>query len=210
MRDKTDLEPLWLVHWGSTEATSELFRRHYPAMVRYAKTLTNDPTMADDLASEAFTRTLERVRIGAVPQTLRAYLTTAVRNGAVDEFRRTNPLSSLTTYEEDRGSVAHTTAPLDFTSGLVDRDQLRQAFSALSPRHRLVLWRTTVEGRDLADVGTELGINANAAAALAHRARAAFRRAYEGVERVAAVHSPGGCTQRASRAAHVVVGDGRD
>jgi hypothetical protein len=73
-----------------------------------------------------------------------------------------------------------------------------------------VLWRTTVEGRDLADVGTELGINANAAAALAHRARAAFRRAYEGVERVAAIPSPGGCTHRASRAAHVVVGDGRD
>jgi RNA polymerase sigma factor (sigma-70 family) len=133
MRDKTDLEPLWRVHWGSTEATSELFRRHYPAMVRYAKTLTNDPTMADDLASEAFTRTLERVRIGAVPQTLRAYLTTAVRNGAVDEFRRTNPLSSLTTHDEDRGSVASTSAPLDFTSGLVDRDQLRQALFRTQP-----------------------------------------------------------------------------
>jgi len=109
---------------------------------------------------------------------MRAYLTAAVRNGSVDEFRRTNPLSSLDARDQDGGGIVPNSAPLDFTTGLVDRDQLRQAFSALSPRHRLVLWLTTVEGRDLADVGTELGISANAAAALAHRARAALRHAY--------------------------------
>jgi len=95
MRDKTDPEPVWRVYRGSLEAASVLFRRRYPAMVRYARTLTNDPTMADDLAPEAFESTLELVRSGAVPHTLGTYLTTAVRNGAVDEFRPSSPLSSL-------------------------------------------------------------------------------------------------------------------
>jgi len=38
---------------GGDAGAGELFRRHYPALLRYAKTLTNDSSMAEDLASEA-------------------------------------------------------------------------------------------------------------------------------------------------------------
>lgn len=178
VRDQPDAELLRHVHGGCEEAAGELFRRHYPGLLRYAKTLANDSTVAEDLASEAFTRTLERVRLGAVPETIDAYLAVAVRNGSVDEFRRTNRLRSLDVLDEARGTIGPCSAALDHTAVLGDRDLLRRAFSALSPRHRLVLWRTTVEGRQLADVGAELGVSANAAAALAHRARAALRHAY--------------------------------
>jgi RNA polymerase sigma factor (sigma-70 family) len=178
VRNRADAELLGHVHGGCEEAAEELFRRHYPALLRYAKTLTNDSTVAEDLASEAFTRTLERVRLGAVPETLEAYLAVAVRNGSVDEFRRANRLRSLDALDETPASIGPGSPSIDCTVVLGDRDLLRQAFSALSPRHRLVLWRTTVEGRHLADVGAELGVNANAAAALAHRARAALRHAY--------------------------------
>jgi RNA polymerase sigma-70 factor (ECF subfamily) len=166
------------VRAGCVIATAELFRRHHGPLLRYAKTLTSDSAEAEDLVSEAIERTLERVRTGTVPLRIGAYLATAVRNGSVDEFRRTNRLSRLDMCDPDSGGLAPGSGPLDFTTGLVDRDQLRRAFSALSPRYRLVLWLTAVEGRDLAYVGTELGINANAAAALAHRARAALRHGY--------------------------------
>ena len=165
------------LHKGCLEAAGELFRRHHPAMLRYAKTLTNDPAMAEDLASEAFTRTLERVTRGSLPQTLEAYLIVAVRNASVDEFRRTKRLRHLGPLDEELLNVSPGTAPVDFTMVLADRDQLRQALSLLSPRQRLVLWLTTVEGRPLVDAGAELGVNANATAALAHRARAALRQA---------------------------------
>jgi len=178
VRNRRDADLVRRVHRGCGEAAGELFRRHHPALLRYAKTLTNDVSVAEDLASEAFTRTLERVRLGAVPETIEAYLTVAVRNGSVDEFRRTNRLRSLDALDQDRRRIGPGAAALEFTAVLGDRDRLRRAFSALSPRHRLVLWRTTVEGRQLADVGAELGVSANAAAVLAHRARAALRHAY--------------------------------
>jgi len=178
MRERPDLELVSGVRGGCEEAASELFRRHHPALLRYAMTLTNDMAVAEDLASEAFERTLERVRNGTVPQRMRAYLNASVRNGSVNEFRRTSRLSSLGACDLDDGNIGLCAAPPDFTTRLADRDQLRRAFSALTPRHRLILWRTAVDGRDLAQVGAELGINANAAAALVHRARAALRHAY--------------------------------
>jgi RNA polymerase sigma factor (sigma-70 family) len=179
MRDRSDLELARRVRAGCDNAAGELFHRHHSAMVRYARTLTTDAAVAEDLAAEAFERTLQRVRNGAVPQSMRAYLTAAVRNSSVDEYRRTNRLSSLDACDPNDQRITLEPAPLDFTARLADRDQLRQAFAALTPRHRLVLWRTMVEGRALAEVGAELDISTNAAAALVHRARGALRHAFD-------------------------------
>jgi len=57
--------------------------------------------------------------------------------------------------------------------------ETRARLLMLLRRHRIVLWRTIVEGRELADVVDELGINANSAAALAHRAKRAPWVSYE-------------------------------
>ena len=179
MRNRSDVELVRRVRAGCDDAASELFHRHHHAVLRYARTLTTEAAVAEDLASEAFERTLQRVRNGAVPQSMRAYLTAAVRNCSVDEFRRTNRLSSLDACDSNNERISPESAPRDFTARLADRDQLRQAFAALTHRHRLVLWRTTVEGRALAEVGAELGINTNAAAALVHRARGALRHAFD-------------------------------
>jgi len=177
LRDQPDVELARRVHAGCDDAASELFNRHHPAILRYARTLTTDAAVAEDLASAAFERTLQRVRNGAVPQSMRAYLTAAVRNSSVDEFRRTSRLSSFDDCDPNDERISLGSTPLDFTALLADRDQLRQGLAALTARHRLVLWRTTVEGRALAEVGAELGISANAAAAVVHRARAALRHA---------------------------------
>src|SRR5690606_3880661 len=48
----------------ASAALDGLYRRHWKAVLVYAKTCCRDPHTAEDLASEAFTRTLEAVRGG--------------------------------------------------------------------------------------------------------------------------------------------------
>ena len=55
---------------------------------------------------------------------------------------------------------------------------LTTALASLPVRWQLTVWWVTVEGRPLSEVGEKLGINANAAAALAFRAREGLRDAY--------------------------------
>ncbi|RCG19002.1 hypothetical protein DTL70_25745 [Streptomyces diacarni] len=64
-------------------ALDELYRRHHPAVLAYARTCCRDPHTAEDLGSEAFTRTLQAVRAGGGPtEAWRPYLLTAVRRTA--------------------------------------------------------------------------------------------------------------------------------
>lgn len=179
---------------GCPEAAAELFDHHHSWLVGYARTRTREPADAEDLAAVAFARTHEQILHGLVPQSLRAYLAATVRHLSVDEYRRAGRLRSLDHHHHSHGhghrddqsrgpasAVPALIAP-DIAAVVAESDLLRQAFAILSARHRLVLWRTAVEGRDLADVATEFGIKINAAAALAHRARHALRAAYKTVQ----------------------------
>ena len=56
--------------------------------------------------------------------------------------------------------------------------EMAQAFGGLSPRWQSVLWMAEVEGLSTAEIGGQLGLSANAAAALLGRARDGLRRAY--------------------------------
>ncbi|MFD0538729.1 RNA polymerase sigma factor [Actinomadura luteofluorescens] len=53
---------------GDEEASDELFRRHHTAVLRYARGLVRDQHLAEDLTSEAFTRTFAAMRQGGGPR----------------------------------------------------------------------------------------------------------------------------------------------
>ena len=70
---------------GDEQASDELFRRHHTAVLRYARGLVRDQHLAEDLASEAFTRTFAAMRQGRGPRdACRPYLYTVVQNTATD------------------------------------------------------------------------------------------------------------------------------
>src|SRR4051794_41414520 len=80
----SDAELIARVRNGDLEAYGELYARHHYAAERMARQLVpaND---ADDLASEAFAKVLDALRVGGGPDvSFRAYLLTAVRRGDVD------------------------------------------------------------------------------------------------------------------------------
>src|SRR3954471_3651583 len=77
----SDAELIARVRNGDLEAYGELYVRHHYAAERMARQLVpaND---ADDLASEAFAKVLDALRVGGGPDvSFRAYLLTTVRRG---------------------------------------------------------------------------------------------------------------------------------
>lgn len=163
---------------GDQDAVATLYREHRPLAMRIANGLCRS-TDVEDVVAEAFTKVLDQIDRGAGPQvSFRAYLIAAVRSTAADVGRRNARLDWSTDIEQ--ATSGGRSSPQEPPGGdlLTESKVLVQAVSSLPSRWQLVIWWTVVERRSLTEVGDALGINANAAAALAFRARGGLRDAY--------------------------------
>jgi RNA polymerase sigma factor (sigma-70 family) len=155
------------------DAIEALWRRHRPAAVRFAYGLVG-ATDAEDLVSEAFANIYQTLRNGGGPDALfRPYLFTSVKNLAIRWGVRE---SSMSLDDVDPDLLAGDAA-VDSALAL-DRSMVAQVFRALPTRWQEVLWYTEVEQLRPQSVAPFLGMSANAVAALSHRAREGFRRAW--------------------------------
>ena len=161
---------------GQDAPYAELFRRHQPAAIALARTLT-DRAAADDVVAEAFEKLLMRIRAGGGPQSaFRPYLLQTVRTVSVDAARRTRRL----VVADDPEAVADPDAEPDDSlfDTVYQRTTLARAFGALPDRWQTFLWLSFVEGADRGEIATILGINVGGVSALGYRAREGLRRAY--------------------------------
>ncbi|MEV0417796.1 sigma-70 family RNA polymerase sigma factor [Streptosporangium canum] len=160
-----------LVRAGDDRAVSELYERHHPAVIAFARRLCQDPHTAEDLASEAFARTLRTVRNGLAGPTgdWRPYLYAVVRNTAA-EWARSDRRSVLTDeFREDDLTTAAPEPPDDLVT---------RAYRSLPPRWQTVLWHTLIEDEEPERVAKILGITPGNVGVLAFRAREGLRKAY--------------------------------
>jgi RNA polymerase sigma factor (sigma-70 family) len=157
---------------GDEAAFTELYVRHHEAARRLASTYrrVGDP---EDLVNGAFERVLGALRRGAGPtESFRAYLFVTLRRLAAEQGERPAD-QSIDEVPEPVGNEAD--APeLDHA----DRELITRAFESLPERWQAVLWHTAVEGRQPRELAGVLGVSANAAAAMAYRAREKLRQAY--------------------------------
>src|SRR3954468_3895769 len=171
----SDAELIARVRNGDLEAYGELYARHHYAAERMARQLVpaND---ADDLASEAFAKVLDALRVGGGPDvSFRAYLLTTVRRVHVDRIRsgkRVHSTDDIASYEREPETFDDPTVT-GFESGAAAK-----AFASLPERWQAVLWHTEVEGEKPAAIAPLLGLTANGVSALAYRAREGLRQAY--------------------------------
>lgn len=173
----SDADLLARVAAGDRDAFSSLYAAHRPMAEAVARR-TCPPSDVDDVVADAFAKILEQVERGGGPRvSFRAYLVTAVRSAAADLARRHS--RTFPTDEVDAVGPSAPTAPEQPHSPLrLESQVLATALAELPPRWQLAVWWVTVEQRPLREVGERLGINANAAAALAFRAREGLRDAY--------------------------------
>ncbi|WP_309144462.1 RNA polymerase sigma factor [Streptomyces sp. BR123] len=164
---------------GAPEVCELLHRRHGAAAFACARRCCRAPQDAEDLASEAFLRTLQAVRSGAGPRNhWRPYLLAVVRHTAI-EWRAGAGRTVLTPDVEpwcppgpggddpQRRLLEHE-----------DRRLVARSFHTLPERWRAVLWHTLVEDECPHPVPLLLGITPSAVTSLAFRAREGLREAY--------------------------------
>nr|BFE84246.1 hypothetical protein GCM10020093_068470 [Planobispora longispora] len=140
-----------LVRAGDSHAVAELYERHHAAVLAFARRLCPDPYTAEDLASEAFARTLRTVRTGAAGPSggWRPYLYAVVRNTAA-EWAHSDQRRVLTAeFREDDLTVAGPEPPDDLVT---------RAYRSLPPRWQTVLWHTVIEDEEPEQIAKILGI----------------------------------------------------
>ena len=170
---ESDQEVLARVRAGDRSAYGILWERYERDARASARFLTRSRDEADDVVAEAFARVLRAIDGGAGPtDAFRAYLMTAVRRTA---WRRQQARRLESRLDGEPGVAVDDELPPD-GPGLDGR--LAEAFRCLSPRWQSVLWMAEVQGLSTAEIGAEIGLSANATAALLGRAREGLRRAY--------------------------------
>ncbi|MBB5154222.1 RNA polymerase sigma factor [Saccharopolyspora phatthalungensis] len=177
---------------GDDLAYGDLYRRHAPAVRRFALSMPRQGIDVDDVVAEVFLRTLRAVRAGHGPRdVIRTYLLTVVRRvlGEWSAARRDELMNA-----DELGEYAPRQRDHQFVQA--ERELLARAFHRLPARWREVLWRTEVEGHRPASLAGQLGLTPNATAVLAHRARRGLREAYRQAADLP-VRRAAGCLRRA-------------
>ncbi|MGW9524769.1 sigma-70 family RNA polymerase sigma factor [Streptomyces diastaticus] len=171
-------------------ATEELYRRHAPAVLAYARLCCRDPHTAEDLASEAFTRTVQAVRGGKGPaHAWRPYLLAVVRHTAADWAAQARRVELEPGFGEWLDSLAgpagegpagarREPSAEERAVRAEDGGMIAAAFRSLPERWRAVLWHSVVEEEPAARVGRLLGLTPSGVASLTSRAREGLREAY--------------------------------
>ncbi|MFZ3561646.1 sigma factor [Streptomyces sp. BH055] len=169
----------------SPAAYARIYEAEQPHLVAYARSLTGNAWLADDLVAEAHFRVWRRLATGHDIDNVAAYLTTTVRNLAASAGRgaaRETPLDPHAGLEpmqvssDAYGSGAY--GDQDPAARASSVDLLSQVLGQLPKRWVKALWLSEAEGQPLEAVGRGIGAGSGATAVLLHRAREGMRQAF--------------------------------
>ncbi|MER7840166.1 sigma-70 family RNA polymerase sigma factor [Streptomyces sp. NPDC096040] len=159
----------------SATAYARIYEEQQPRLVAYARSLTRNAWVAEDLVAEAHFRVWRRLAEGHEIDNVSAYLMTTVRHlayaagGAVRETPR-DP------HEDEQAEAGrHGDDPAEHVSSV---DLLVRVLAQLPERWVKALWLAEAEGQPLAQIGPQLGTKEGATAVLLHRAREGMRQAF--------------------------------
>ena len=155
----------------------ELYDDALPHVYGYLLARCGDVGLAEDLTAESFLAAVHAVRKQGAPEPSVPWLIGVARHKLADHWRQVA--------REQRGlrlldsESAETDDPWD---AAVDRIQAREVLDQLGAHHRAALTLRYLDGLPVPEVARHLDRTVHATEALLVRARAAFRRIYEGEE----------------------------
>jgi RNA polymerase sigma-70 factor (ECF subfamily) len=176
-----DAELVGLALRGSQDAYAELVRRHQRPVYGLALRLVRDPTLAEDLAQEAFLKAFRSLATFAPDRRFSSWLLKIAHNTCLDHLRRRSPrLESLAGGDEGE------TGPLDFLAdrsvespdAAQEREDLRAALergiAGLRPQYRAILLLRHQEDRSYGEIVEITGLPLGTVKTHLHRARRAL------------------------------------
>ena len=153
---------------------------------RFARALTGDPSLADDLVQDCVERALAKSHLYDPTRPLRAWLYAVLRNLYISGLRRTGRSSVVKTVEDlIDGEDA---VPPEQEHGLA-AGSVTEALDRLSPQHREVIVLVALEEMSYRDVAEILGVPVGTVMSRLSRAREHLRqlleaRGHSGLRRV--------------------------
>lgn len=148
------------VRAGDAVAFRQLFDALYGPLLRFARALVRDESVAEDLVQEAFVRLWDRAASIEGDTPLRAWLYRTVRNLALNTRRdaatRQRLLADPAAYDSAATPRPLAAPDAEAEGGELD-GQLTQWVQELPPRQREALLLTRVEGLSHAEVAATMG-----------------------------------------------------
>ncbi|MFE0171229.1 sigma factor [Streptomyces sp. NPDC059002] len=171
----------------ATAEYTRVFEEQQPRLVAYARSLTGNAWVADDLVAEAHFRVWRRLSAGHEIENVPAYLMTTVRHLAATVGRgaaaRETPRDPQA--PETVGITGATDSPFgaggaeqDPAARVSSVDLLTRVLGQLPERWVKALWLAEAEGQPLETIGRRIGAGRGATAVLLHRAREGMRQAF--------------------------------
>ncbi len=154
-----------------TQLGSEL-----PALRRFARALTGDAALADDLVQDCVERALNKSHLYDPARPLRAWLYAVLRNIYISGLRRSGRASVVKTVDElSDGEGAVPPAQEEHLSA----GSVAQALDRLASQHREVIVLVALEEMSYRDVAEILGVPLGTVMSRLSRAREHLRRILE-------------------------------
>jgi RNA polymerase sigma-70 factor, ECF subfamily len=155
----------------------KLYDDALPHVYGYLLARCGDTALAEDLTAESFLAAVHAVRKPGTPDPSIAWLIGVARHKLADHWRGVErEQRRLRVLDEQLVPVA------DPWETAVDRIRAREVLDRLAAQHRAALTLRYLDGLPVSEVARHLDRTVHATEALLVRARAAFRRQYEGEE----------------------------
>ena len=131
-----------------------LFREYYKPLVVWATTFLHDTQRAEDIVQDFFVKLWEKPYSALLPETLKSYLFTSIRNLALNQLDKIDPLRRAC-------DVAYYDSPWKEYDNFEDEvfRRVEEELEKLTPRAQDVIRKIYLEGMKYKDVADELGIS---------------------------------------------------
>ncbi|MBC9715235.1 hypothetical protein H9Y04_22030 [Streptomyces sp. TRM66268-LWL] len=162
---------------------ARIYEEQQPHLVAYARSLTGDTWLAEDVVAEAHFRVWRRLSAGHGIDNIPAYLTRTVRNLATtvgSSAARETPVEpeSADAAGGEPAAAAFAGSAADPSARVAHVDLLSRVLGQLPERWVTALWLAEAEDQPLDAVGRRIGAGSGATAVLLHRAREGMRQAF--------------------------------
>ena len=152
-----------------------LYRDARDDVFAYTATLLRDSAAAEDVTAQAFERAYQRrSRFDARRGSPRAWLFGIARNAALDELRRRKRAATA-----EMPPPPQNPSPDEAAQLAAERDAVRRALGSLPARDRELIALKYHADLSNAEIAEVLGVNANHAGTLLHRAMTKLREAVD-------------------------------
>jgi len=170
-----DLELARAVAAGDQDAFEQLYRRYFKRVYSICLRMAGDPTLAEDIAQEAFLQVYRKIGSFRGDSAFTTWLHSLTVNQVLMHFRKRGVKLEQTADDEAFAKVVDNPIGTPRRVGIVDRLALDKAISRLAPGYRTVFVLHDVEGYEHEEIAAMLGISVGTSKSQLHKARMRLR-----------------------------------